>query len=420
MNDAINQSLKNNPAIKAANFNLKSFIYEEKAAGSLRLPKIDFQEKAARTTNPMWAFGTKLNQERITISDFNPLSLNNPDAINNFSSVLSLIIPIYAGGKIINGLKIAEFGKKAAILNLEQVKENTIKNTIKTYLKLLLVKKNLEVLHLAINSAKANLKLVQSRYGSGFSVKSDLLRAKVRLSTLEQKKFKARGCIKIARAYFNAAMGLPINTFSDAVETLEIIQPVKNKVDVFINMAINNRNEIKIMKIQEAIAQKAINMAKADHLPMINAFGNYEMDSENFGSHGSNYTIGALISFNIFNGNKINSQIHSARAKLMRIKELTNATELKVRVDVREAYCHGISAWESIKVAKTTIHQAEESLRIIKNRYENGLVTMVSLLDGDLALEEARTNYYKSVYDYRVALTDLKWASGIILNHQKQ
>ena len=59
------------------------------------LPQLNFREYASRTNNPMWAFGTKLNQGMITQQDFEPDRLNNPNAINNFASTFSTTWPAF-------------------------------------------------------------------------------------------------------------------------------------------------------------------------------------------------------------------------------------------------------------------------------------------------------------------------------------
>jgi len=414
LNSVIEIAFKNNPQIKAAGFDVKHYENKEKASFALRLPRIDLEERFSRTTNPMWSFGTRLNQERIESADFNPSSLNNPDPINNFLTILSVKLPLYSGGAIINGIKIAELKKKESLLYLKSIQNAVIRSVRKAYFGLLLAKKKLKVVDQAINSAKANLSLVEARYGGGFSVKSDLLRAKVRLSGLEQKRFKMQGCIKIARARLNAAMGFSPDNDNEIVDSIENIYPVGEELNNFIARAIAQRSELKIMNIGKRIAEKSLDIAKAGHFPKLNAFANYEMDSESSDFDGSNYTVGASLSFNIFNGNRINSEIRAAESSVAKVKEMERKEKLKVEVEVREAYCRAMSVWQSISVAKNTVKQAKESLRIIKNRYKNGLVTMVSLLDGDLALEEARINYFQSVYDFQDAFTDLKWSDGSI------
>jgi outer membrane protein TolC len=60
------------------------------------------------------------------------------------------------------------------------------------------------------------------------------------------------------------------------------------------------------------------------------------------------------------------------------------------------------------------VAQAEEGLRIVRNRYESGLFTIVNLLDAEVALQHARTNYFLSLHDFEVAMAQLNLAAGII------
>ncbi len=86
----------------AANHELKSFtntLSAEKesigVARSFLLPRITFEERFLRTTNPTYSFMAKLNQERFTADDFAVASLNNPDPINDFQTSFSVEQPVF-------------------------------------------------------------------------------------------------------------------------------------------------------------------------------------------------------------------------------------------------------------------------------------------------------------------------------------
>ncbi|MBW1970646.1 MAG: hypothetical protein JRI82_14345 [Deltaproteobacteria bacterium] len=90
MAEPIQIAVNQNPHVKAANFQVKAVESNTIQARSGFYPQIDFSETFNRTTNPMWAFGTKLNQETITQEDFDPARIDDPDAINNFATIFSL------------------------------------------------------------------------------------------------------------------------------------------------------------------------------------------------------------------------------------------------------------------------------------------------------------------------------------------
>ena len=90
MAEAIQIAVNQNPQVKAADFQVRAVESKSIQARSGFFRKIDFSETFNRTTNPMWASGTKLNQGSITQEDFDPARLNDPDAINNFATIFSL------------------------------------------------------------------------------------------------------------------------------------------------------------------------------------------------------------------------------------------------------------------------------------------------------------------------------------------
>ncbi len=65
-------------------------------------------------------------------------------------------------------------------------------------------------------------------------------------------------------------------------------------------------------------------------------------------------------------------------------------------------------------MAHAAVAQAEEGLRIVRNRYESGLFTIVNLLDAEVALQQVRTNYFRSLHDFEIAMARLNLAAGII------
>jgi outer membrane protein len=168
------------------------------------------------------------------------------------------------------------------------------------------------------------------------------------------------------------------------------------------------------LRLEEKIAEKEVEKAQAGHYPDINLVGNYEINSENFSDSADNYTLGAVMRINIFSGNRITEETRAARSLLARVREMQKSMALGIQVQTRQAFLTAQSARERIRVAKIAVDQAEEGLRITKNRYNNGLLTIVGLLDAELALQQARTSYFRALHDYKVARIELELAAGTI------
>jgi outer membrane protein len=414
MAEAIHIAVEKNPEIKAAQFQVDAVKSNSVKAQSGFYPQLNFMQSFNRTTNPMWAFGTKLNQGVITQADFNPVSLNDPDAINNFASTFSLSWSIYEGGRTKLGWEQAKQNLCVASLTLERTRQNVIARTAAAYVGLVLSQKNIMVTKQAFETATANLKMIQSRYDSGFVVKSDLLRAMVHIADLEQQHLLAESRFKINEAMLNASMGSGEANPLNPVTPLTISSEIQGTVDTWIDTALSKRPEMENLRLEEDIAKKEIAKSQSGHYPDVNLVGNYEINSEDFSDSADNYAIGAVVRVNIFSGNHISEETKAAKSMLSRIREMQKSIELGIKVQARKAFLKSKSARERIRVAKIAVDQAEEGLRIVKNRYNNGLLTIVGLLDAELARQQAHTNYFRALHDYKVARIELALASGTI------
>jgi outer membrane protein len=142
--------------------------------------------------------------------------------------------------------------------------------------------------------------------------------------------------------------------------------------------------------------------------------GNYEVNTENFSDSADNYTIGATINFNLFSGQHDSARVREARAGLRQATARIEDLKAQIRVQTRRAFLQSRSAWQRIQVARAAVIQAEEALRIVGNRYRNGLMTIVDLLNAELALQAARTNHLRAIHDYQAAKARLVLAAGTL------
>jgi len=412
LEEAIAAALKHNPQVVANRHGVEAAGYQVTNARSGLLPQLYLSESFNRTNSPLWAFGTKLNQGVIEATDFNPDQLNEPDAISNFNTALSLTWNIFDGGQTWIGWRQAQQGRQAAVLSQQRSEQQIIAQTAKAYIGLLLAVENHGVIVQSLETARAHLKLVQDRFRSGISVKSDVLRAQVRIADLEQKRLMAHSQIQVTQAMLHAAMGQPDGGSIIPVTPFERCVALKENLTQWIDRALEKRPDLKQFDIQEVIADKEVDRARAGHWPTLALQGSYELNSEEFSESANNYTVGAVLQMNLYSGRRISSQTAAAKAMMAKVQSLRKGFELKVRVETQRAFYQAQSTWQSISVARSAVAQAEESLRIVGNRYGNGLLTIVDLLDAQVTLQQAHTQVFKALHDYKVARIELALAVG--------
>ncbi|QTA80845.1 Outer membrane efflux protein [Desulfonema limicola] len=414
LSQAVARAAAHNPGIKAVEFQAVSAEEKILQAKSGFIPQIQLAGEYSHTNNPMWAFGTRLNQESIAQADFDPDRLNNPDSINNFISSISFSWPLYDQGQTLYSWKQAKLNHEAVMLLADRTRQQVTARTITAYFGALLARKNLEVAKQTLNTARTHLKMVESRYRGGFVVKSDLLRAQVHIAELEQQLAEALSQVDISECMLNVSMGIPENMHYVLTTPLEKGQPLKGSMDSWISQALSERPDLKHMKYQKTIAEKEIAKSRAARHPSFTLAGRYELNSEDMQEQASNYTIGAMVSFNLFSGGRISAKIRDAGAALKQVDAMIQAMEQQICGETRHAFFNAQSAWKRIQVAGAAVSQADESLRIVQNRYNSGLFTITDLLDAETALQQSRTNHLKAVHDFKTAETRLALAAGRI------
>ncbi len=414
---AIATALKHNPRVVAARYEVDATASQATAARSGLLPQLNLAENFSHTNSPLWAFGTKLNQGAIEATDFYPDQLNDPDAINNFNTALSLNWNIFDGGQTWIGWRQAQNAQRVADLDLLRWEQQIIAQAAKAYVGLMLAVENHDVLVQSLDTARAHFKMVQDRFRSGISVKSDVLRAQVRIADLEQQRLMAHSQIQVAQAMLYAAMGQPDTGPIAPATPFEHCVALEQDMAQWIDQALESRPDLKQMDLRKVIAEQSVDRARSGHWPSLALHGSYELNSEDLSESADNYTIGAVLKVNLYSGQRISSQASKATAMLNKVQSLRKGMALQVRVETQRAFYLAQSAWQSIAVARGAVAQAEEGLRIVGNRYGGGLLTIVDLLDAQVALQQARIQLFRALHDYKVSRIELALAAGVIDQH---
>ena len=414
ISDAMQLADKQNPRIKAALSQVSAADHRITQAESGFLPQVFFTETFSNTNNPLWAFGNRLNQETVTQTDFDPARLNHPDPLNNFNSALSVEWPVYQGGQTRIGVNQAKLDRQAQDLFLTRTRQEVIALAATAYTGLVLAYHHLDVIHKSLETASLHLEMIRKRYENGLAVKSDLLRTQVHIAELDQDRIQAESRISMAMAALNAAMGVPGDSNWRLATGLVKGEPVPGPIDEWIGLSQSRRPDMQYLLLQEQIAEDEIQKSRAAHLPNINLIGSYELNSQDFRNSGDSYTVGAMLRVNLYSGDRISAKTRESEAMLSRIRAMRNDTAAGIEVQTRQAFLQAQSAWNRISVAEAAVSQSEEGLRIVRDRYENGLLTLVSLLDAEVALQAAHNNRYRSLHDYLAARIQLSLATGTL------
>jgi len=413
---AVDFALQKNPTLKAADHLVEAAQAKVGGARSGLFPRIDMYEGFTRTNTPTMVFMDKLNQESFTSNDFALTRLNHPSPINNFNTQFIFTQPIFDQGKTWVGIRQAKIGSQATQEESIRVKQEVIFEVIKTFSQAIRAKEDLTLAQKTEAVAVAHVKLADDLFQTGQVVKSDLLSAQVRLSEVKEMVIQARNGVKISQAALNKVMGMNQNDNFEIQGELAV-SCEECDLNNLIADALEKRPDLLAMNNYVKNGREGVRMAKTNYLPDFHLMAHYDFNDRNdaWGNQGESWTVGGIFQFNFFDGLSSTYKIKETNAVLKQLTRQQEELMSRIELEVREAFFHREEANERAKVVNEAMTQAEESLRIVEDRYKVGLSRMVEVLDNEVALTKAKRNHLYALCDLKVACAQLDLARGVII-----
>ena len=220
LQQAVTIALEKNPVRKAAIADTKVASAGVREARSFLMPRLSFSETATRGDDPVYVFGSKLQQQRFTTADFALNELNTPRPFGNFATRFGGTWNLFDSFASWHGINRAKQMSEAAGYQLNRTDQEIVFGVISSYYAVLLAAKELEVAEQSAKTANSIMDRSQARFDSGLTVESDLLTAKVRRAARQQEAIRARNTLEVARAELNTAMGMPLDSPFQVTEAL--------------------------------------------------------------------------------------------------------------------------------------------------------------------------------------------------------
>jgi outer membrane protein TolC len=294
-----------------------------------------------------------------------------------------------------------------------RAEQEIIFGVIRAYSAVLLSREALATVQAAVRTAEANLAAAEGRYEAGVVVASDALAARVRLARLREEAIASANQVRLSHAALNEAMGLPLDHAQRVTGQLDLPPPLYEQLDGLETLARTHRPDYRQVDLETQRLEKDILRAKGALLPTMHMMGNYEINNERFASNGQDsWSVGVVLNLNLFNGGEDRARIVEAQANYQRAVAQRERLANAIGLEVHDAFLAHQTARERVTVAREAVGQAEESLRIVQDRYDAGLTTIVELLDSETALTAARTNLTRTLYDATVSQARLDLSLG--------
>ncbi len=323
---------------------------------------------------------------------------------------------VFMGGKLINGLKVAN---KAMTLQEKQytlVKQDVVYNIIKLYYGAVLARDLLDIQNQALELARMHQQQVNSMFENGLVSEYDKLRADLEVSRLEPDVVEAENQYKLALEALKNELDLKDDITLDdeiavpQIDTLELQQAIDE--------GLANRIEMNLSNIGVEIQKTIYTTQKGNFLPNIGLsaeykyYGSgddYKIESDDYGN---SWTVGIGFSMPLFTGLSNTAKIKKARHNYQ--ESVIGHEQLKsnIELQVRNTYYDLNKSVEKLQSQRKNVELAEKGERIAEARYQNQVGTQLEVFDAQLQLRSIRLSYLNAVYDVIMSHEAFKKALG--------
>lgn len=391
---------ENNNTLKMAQQDVLSAKGDFNQTNAILLPNISVSHTGIATTNPLMAFGSKLNQEILTAADFNPDLLNDPSQIEDYATRVEVQQPLINFDGIYQR-KAAKAKLTATKLQSDRTEDYLALEVEKAYMQLQLAYKTVTVLEKAQETALENKRIANNSYKQGYLQKSDVLSVEVRVTEINNQLQYAKSNVLNASNYLSVLMNTDESEILIPSDSLSI---TTFNTTTTVDLSENRKDILAMNSATEAYRQ----MHKADQmafLPRLNAFGTYELhDDEIFQGQAQGYLFGAELKWNLFEGSKRFGKSQKSKAEYDKSKLQLEQYKSESQLELNKAKRGFEDAKNKLKLTKLALEQSEESLRIRTNRFKQGLEKTTDLLMSETQYSQKQLEYYATIFQHNYAL----------------
>jgi outer membrane protein TolC len=384
---AVQRAVIDRPAILASQAQQQAAAGAVREARSRYLPQLNFSETFSMTNEPAGSLFIALNQERNVMSPGSGYDLVDPDTQQDFETRLTLEQTLFNAD---TGYHIKEANKRleSAQARSDWSRESAGFAAFQAYLGVQRALAELQAMSSSEQEASELLRLAGERYDAGIGLKADHLRAQVFRSEAERRALTARNNVIIAQRRLALAIGQEegeIEISAPLDSTFFTAEPATTPT--------TERADLQAFALEVESLGLAAKRSQAAYLPRLDLNASYGLHNEAspFGADGQAWRLGAVLNWELFDGfrrsassARVSAEKAAAAAELSDARREQIFRRAEVELRIAEARARKESAAQGLAAA-------QESQRLLQQRYESGLADLVDLLATQSALDQARS-----------------------------
>jgi outer membrane protein len=340
--------------------------------------------------------------------------LNNPIVYNRIGSGLSIGQMITDFGRTSNLIAMAKLQASAQDQVTETTRAQILINTSRAYFALLRAHALLKVADQTVSARQTVSDQVTALAESKLKSNLDVSFANVNLADAKLLQVQAQSDLKAGEADLANAIGLP-NESGFVLEEEPMPAPLSDRVADLIREAMQNRPELKNLRLQQSAAERFTKAEHALYYPYVGVIGTAGFVPTGVEAIPGRYgAIGMNVSIPIFNGGLFKARQTEAEMKAKAATENVNDLQNRVNRDVRVAWLNATTAYDRMALTKQLLQQANIALDLAQTRYDAGLGNIVELSTAQLNVTSAQIADASALYEYQTQRILVDYQTGVL------
>ena len=340
------------------------------------------------------------------------------DVQNIWVGNVSLVQPVFMGGKIVNYNQITKFAKQLAESMNNLQLQDLIYKTDETYWQVISLVNNKKLADAYVDLLRKMDSDVTAMIYEGVATEADGLSVKVKLNEAEMAQTKVENGLALTRMLLAQICGLSLEEdLSLADEKLDNFPVETTQASADLNEAFMNRNELRSLDLTTKIYKRKERIALAEMLPNVALAANYFVTNPNVFNGFKNdfagmFNVGVMVKVPLSGWWEGTYRRNSAKAET-RIKTLEwqDARE-KIELQVNQSVYKVNEAGKKLIASSRNMENAEENLRRANFGFEEGVIPALNLMEAQTAWVSARSSLIDAQIEVKLTEVYLSKALG--------
>lgn len=456
-------ALANNKELRIAKEKINAAHYQQKAAFTNYLPKIDLMGTYMRTQKEISLLsdvqkqsignigsstGAQLQQQFKQLAALNPglaASLEKPlmalmpgltsglngigqtlvdglrtDTRNMTLGAATLTQPLFMGGKIIAYNKITKYAERLAESQHATGMQDLILNTDQAYWQVISLTNKKKLAEGFLKLVRKLDSDVEQMVAEGVATKADGLSVKVKVNEAEMTLTQVENGLSLSKMVLCQLCGIPLNTqIKLADEDMENLTLPDTYIESNVHTALANREELKSLELASQIYRQKVNVVRSEFLPSVGLTINYMVTNPSLVNGFENkfrgmWAAGIVVKIPVFHWGEGIYKVKAAKAEANIARYRLEDVKEKIELQVTQSSYKVNEASKRLVMAQNSMDKADENLRYATLGFKEGVIPTSNVLEAQTAWLSAQSNKIDAQIDVKMSELYLNKSMGTL------